>query len=92
MDADGGNPQNVTQNRARDGDAIWSPDGRKIIFASDRDALHDELYVMNRNGGNVVRLTHNQARDASASWFDPRFPVSEQKQLRTLWGALKRKP
>jgi Tol biopolymer transport system component len=92
MSVDGGNSQNLTQNRAQDRDASWSPDGRKIIFVSGRDDLNAELYVMNRNGGNVVRLTHNQASDASASWFDPRFPVSEQKQLRTLWGALKRKP
>ena len=92
MDADGGNPQNVTRNPARDTQASWSQNGRQILFSSTRDDPLGEIYVMNRNGGNVVRLTHNQAGDAPASWFDPFFPVSEQKRLRTLWGALKGKP
>jgi Tol biopolymer transport system component len=91
MNAGGGNSKRLTQNPASDSAAGWSPDGRQILFTSNREG-NWEIYVMNRNGGNVVRLTHNQASDDSASWFDPRFPVSEQKLLRTLWGALKRKP
>jgi Tol biopolymer transport system component len=91
MDADGGNPQNLTRNHARDFGAHWSPDGRQILFTSHRHG-NPEIYVTDRNGRDVVRLTHNRASDDYASWFDPRFPVPEQKQLRTLWGTLKRKP
>ena len=91
MNASGGNPQNVTENRARDSNASWSPDGTQILFTSLR---HDglEIYVMNRNGRGIARLTHNQASEEDASWFGSGFPVPEQRQLRTLWGTLKRKP
>lgn len=34
----------------------WSPDGRKIAFASERDG-NSEIYVMNADGSNVTRLT-----------------------------------
>ena len=40
----------------------WSPDGKKIIFISNRDAkafgMYD-LYIMNSNGKNIKRLTQN---------------------------------
>ena len=72
--------------------ASWSLDGRKILFTSHHGNLLGEIYVMNRSGRDIVRLTHNRASDDYASWFDPRFPVPKQKQLRTLWATLKRKP
>ena len=37
MDADGGNQINLTVNPAADLRPKWSPDGTRIVFASDRD-------------------------------------------------------
>ena len=37
MDADGGNPRRLTNNPARDYAPSWSPDGKRIVFVSDRD-------------------------------------------------------
>jgi Tol biopolymer transport system component len=51
MDADGGNPVNLTNNPARDTAPAWSPDGRRIAFARDFD-----IYVMDADGSNVVKL------------------------------------
>jgi len=34
----------------------WSPDGRKIVFSSDRDG-NDEIYVMDADGGHQTLLT-----------------------------------
>ena len=92
MNDDGKNLMNLTLHLEFDLHSSWSPDGRKILFISNRDALHTELYVVNRNGRGIARLTHNQASEEDASWFDSGFPVPEQRQLRTLWGTLKRKP
>jgi TolB protein len=46
---------------------VFSPDGTKICFMSDRDGQF-ELYSMNRDGSNVRRLTTNQADDGTPTW------------------------
>ena len=68
MDADGRNPQNLT-NRPffNDRTPSWSPDGRRIAFASDRDG-NFEIYVMDADGKNQQRLTENLKTDWSPSW------------------------
>jgi Tol biopolymer transport system component len=45
----------------------WSPDGRKIVFVSDRDG-NSEIYVMNANGSGQRSLTRNPAYDADPAW------------------------
>jgi hypothetical protein len=45
----------------------WSPDGKKIAFATNRDG-NFEIYVMNGDGTNQQRLTSNAALDTSPSW------------------------
>ena len=37
MDDDGGNQQRLTNNRHYDGGPSWSPDGKRIAFATDAD-------------------------------------------------------
>lgn len=46
---------------------VWSPDGSKIIFQSDRDGDFD-IYVMDKDGANVINITENTVRDEDASW------------------------
>ena len=76
MDADGENPQNLTNNRHDDRSPSWSPDGKRIVFLSYRDGhfigdfelITSEIYVMDVDGGNQQRLTENRKNDESPSW------------------------
>jgi Tol biopolymer transport system component/putative intracellular protease/amidase len=73
MDADGGNPRNLTQNDTDDVSSSWSPDSQQIMFASNRDG-DNEIYVMNSDGSQVRQLTDNDAEDFMPAWS----PISSQ--------------
>lgn len=45
----------------------FSPDGKKIVFVTDRDDV-PEIYVMDAGGGNQIRLTHSPAYDIDPVW------------------------
>ena len=70
MDADGKNQKNLTNNPRSDSSPSWSPDGKRIAFASDRDGdlLHFNIYVMDVDGKNPQRLTNNRQNDQYPSW------------------------
>jgi Tol biopolymer transport system component/DNA-binding winged helix-turn-helix (wHTH) protein len=57
----------LTNNSAMDCQPVWSPDGSRIAFWSNRDGKK-EIYVMDADGSNVKRLTHNLADDVNPSW------------------------
>src|SRR5690242_21289634 len=44
-----------------------SPDGRQLVFMSDRDG-DIEIYTMRIDGTHAQRLTHSAGRDAHPSW------------------------
>ncbi len=67
MNSDGSNQTNLTNNPAYDMYPAWSPDGKKIAFASRRDG-NAEIYVMNADGTNQTNLTNNTATDSSPAW------------------------
>jgi TolB protein len=46
---------------------IWSPDGSRIAFTTNRDG-NPEIYVMNRDGSGLRRMTNHPAIDVSPTW------------------------
>jgi dipeptidyl aminopeptidase/acylaminoacyl peptidase len=63
MNADGTMPRRLTRRGAQ---PLWSPNGRRIGFVSERDG-NAEIYVMNANGSGQRNLT--RTRDRHERWF-----------------------
>ena len=59
INVDGSGCQRLTKTKSAAEDMpAWSPDGRKIVFVSDRDGA-DEVFVMNADGTDVRKLTQH---------------------------------
>src|SRR5262249_51161970 len=64
VNADGTDLTQVTNDPANHGDPVWSPDGRKISFGSDREGGGKlNIFTINADGSDVRQITH----------FDPPF-------------------
>ena len=70
MDADGSNPQNLTNHPADDREPSWSPDGKRIAFMSYRDE-NNEIYVMDADGAKPRNLTNNPDPDGHPNDEEP---------------------
>jgi Tol biopolymer transport system component len=57
MRADGSARRRLTDDPSIDANAAWSPDGREIVFRSDRSPDGTELWKMNADGSGEVELT-----------------------------------
>lgn len=64
-DPDGGNVVRLTETPGYDAEAVYAPDGSKIIFTSVRDGDLD-LYTMDPDGSKVKRLTNEIGYDGGA--------------------------
>ncbi|MCJ7754326.1 MAG: hypothetical protein MUP13_07155, partial [Thermoanaerobaculales bacterium] len=63
----GGQAIQLTVHEAHEFMPVWSPDGSKIAFASDRYGNYD-IFVMPAGGGTATRLTFHSADDLTASF------------------------
>jgi Tol biopolymer transport system component len=72
MDPDGSDKIQITNvDNGFERSPDWSPDGSRIVFASERDSDPDqvrEIYVMNADGSDQTRLTFNGSFAAGPSW------------------------
>ena len=59
----------LTKTPGYDAECSYSPDGKQILFVSDRDGDPD-IYVMNANGENVRQLTNTPGYDGGP-FFSP---------------------
>jgi len=67
MNSRGRNRVPITNNNATDVHPKFSPDGKKIVFLSDRD-FQPEIYVMDADGSNQKRLTNSTSFDLDPVW------------------------
>jgi Tol biopolymer transport system component len=59
MNADGTGQTNLTRNASDERDPDWSPDGRRIVFHSDRQPHYggSKIWEIDRDGSHLVQLT-----------------------------------
>lgn len=67
MNADGGDPRQLTDSSFSDTEPAVSPDGSLIAFISSREG-NFEIYVMASDGSNVVRLTNTPTNEFGPAW------------------------
>jgi Tol biopolymer transport system component len=61
-------PLRLTKHKAEDYAPVWSPDGKRIAFTSERDG-DAEVYTISDLGKDLRRVTKNKARDRSPQWL-----------------------
>ncbi len=64
-DPDGSNIERLTDNPYYDAEAVYSPDGSKLVFTSLRDGDLD-IYTMKPDGSDVKRITRELGYDGGA--------------------------
>lgn len=62
-----GDPQRLTNGGARDWFPAWSPDGRVLAFASDRDG-NENVYLYDTGDQSTVQITDHPADDTRPVW------------------------
>jgi Tol biopolymer transport system component len=70
-DADGRNPERLTETEADEASPTWSPDGKRIAFVSDRsnrEEHENEIWVVDAEGGEATRITNNSVWDLEPDW------------------------
>jgi dipeptidyl aminopeptidase/acylaminoacyl peptidase len=92
VDTTGGAPRQFTAGDHRDKTPVWSRDGSRILFVSDRGPAASgakrpkHLWVIGRSGGEATRITQAEHNPADAMWgpgdtqiaFTGKVPAAEQ--------------
>ncbi|MCJ7563898.1 MAG: S9 family peptidase [Candidatus Aminicenantes bacterium] len=66
-DIDGKRIRELTHGNWRDSSPVWSPDGKKIAFLSERDQT-TQIHVMWLDTGDVAQLTHIERAPGGLVW------------------------
>ncbi|MEW6232010.1 MAG: protein kinase [Chloroflexota bacterium] len=76
--ADGSGGRRLADHPAEDGFPAWSPDGRRIVFSSDRNRqrwpdglMPHSLYIMDADGSKLTPLTYTGYADTEANDMFP---------------------
>lgn len=86
MDLETGEQKNLTANQAYDGWPAWSPDGKRIAFASNRANAEFEafdIFVAAADGSNPVRVSFGDGIEGRGSWTKPSFSADGKRILCT---------
>lgn len=69
VSSEGAYAHQLTTNSAYDSNPIWSPDGTKIAFSSDREGS-DDVYIMDTRTGKSKRLTFASGAETPRAFLD----------------------
>jgi Tol biopolymer transport system component/imidazolonepropionase-like amidohydrolase len=64
----GGKPENLTHDRALDTDPAWSPDGSQLVYSSDKNSDHLQLWIRDMRTGQSRQITHLTTQPQGATW------------------------
>ena len=66
----GGKPVNLTNDAALDTDPAWSPDGGRLVYSSDKNSAHLQLWIRDMKSGEARQVTRLATQPQGAS-FSP---------------------
>ncbi len=64
----GGKAVNITNDAALDTDPAWSPDGTQLVYSSDKDSEHLQLWIRDMKAGQSRRITNLSTQPQGAAW------------------------
>ena len=87
MPAEGGTPKRLTWHPGQDGALGWTPDGKRVLFVSDRDAYADftRFYTVAAEGGVAEPLPMWRAFDGQYSPDGTRIAYVPNFQWQAAW-------
>ncbi|CAI8219782.1 MAG: Dipeptidyl-peptidase 5 [SAR116 cluster bacterium] len=74
----------LTNSRAIDTAPSYSPDGKRVVFESNR-AGRQQIYTMTSNGKNVQRISYGEGRYATPVWSPRGDIIAFTKMLRGIF-------
>jgi dipeptidyl aminopeptidase/acylaminoacyl peptidase len=67
VDVDGSRARELTSGARNDSSPVWSPDGKRVAFLSDRDGTN-QLHVMWLDTREIAQLTHLEQAPNGVKW------------------------
>ena len=67
IEPNGSNLRKLTNNQKDNEEPSWSPDGRYIVFSSNRSGSY-QLYITSESGQSQVRITNLKGNQIAPSW------------------------
>lgn len=68
MDHDGNNRVRLTHDSALDTQPVWLPDGKTILFVSNRQG-NMQIWIMKADGSGQKPLTPNEMKCSDPTWI-----------------------
>ena len=84
---DGSDVKRLTSDEHDDRSPVWSPDGHRIAFVSDRDGNSRKIYTMNSDGSDVRRIAPSSGGSPTLVWSPDGRHIAFRQFDRGEWDA-----